>query len=201
MIVLLLLWAALGATLYTLASTHPPIDAFVRWAAATAIICVIGGLMIRAQPLGEATILGRIGGAFVRWGYRAGQGKLPPAVIISWLVWLVIGAAAIWALHFRNEVRPLVLTLGWASQVLLLFYLVGMWLANAGADSHFRNRFITMAGMVLLLLATSVVLWFKAAGTARGAAVILAAIPLGAALIYGIFVAVLMLVGGKARWN
>lgn len=201
MIILLLLWAALAGTLYTITTTHPPTEAFTRWAIVIAVLCVLGGLAIRSQPVGEATIFGRIGSAFVRWGYRAGQGKLPAAVVISWLVWLVIGAAAIAMLHFRNEVQPLILSLGWATEVLLLFYLVGMWLANAGANSAFRMRFLTMAGMVVVLLAASMLLWFKSGGASRNLAVIIAAIPLGVALVYGIFLAVIMTVGGKARWN
>lgn len=200
MIVLALLWIGLGATLYMIASTHPPMDALVRWAIGIAVACAIGGLLIRSQPLGEATLMGRIGAAFVRWGYRAGQGKLLAAVVISWLVWLVIGATAIWALHFRDELQPLILTLGWAAQVLVLFYLVGMWLANAGADSHFRGRFVSMAAVVLLVLLASVTLWFQSGGKSR-IALYLAAIPLAASLLYTVFMAVVLLTGSKARWN
>lgn len=201
MIILLVLWAALAGTLYTIATTHPPMDAFTRWAVILAVLCLLGGVAIRSQPMGEATIFGRVGGAFVRWGFRASQGRLWPSVLMSWLVWLVIGGGAIAALTFRNELQPLLLSLGWTVQVLLLFYLIGMWLANAGANGAFRMKFLSMAGMVVLLLAVSALLWFRTGGASRSLAVLIAAIPLGAALVYGVFLAVIMTVGGKARWN
>lgn len=201
MIILLLLWAALAGTLYTIGTTHPPVEAFTRWAVIIGVVCILGGIAIRSQPVGEATIAGRVGSGFVRWGYRAGHGTLPAAVVISWLVWLVIGAAAIAAFHFRHDLRPLILSLGWTTEILLLFYLIGMWLANAGAESAFRLRFLSMAGMVLAILVVSVLLWFKSGGSGRNLAVVIAAIPLGVTLVYGIFLAVLMTVGGKTRWN
>ncbi len=201
MLLLLLLWAALAGTLYTIATTHPPLEAFTRWLILVAVLCLVGGLAIRSQPLGEATILGRLGSAVVRWGFAASQGKLWAAVVISWLVWLVIGAGAIGALHFRDQLQPVILSLGWATEVLLLFYLVGLWMANAGAGTSFRMKFVSMAGMVLLLLASSIFLWFRTTGAMRTTAVIIAAIPLGVSLLYGAFVMVMILVGGKARWN
>jgi hypothetical protein len=201
MLLLLLLWAALGGTLYTIATTHPPMEAFTRWLILLAVLCVVGGLAIRSQPLGEATIFGRLGSVVVRWGFAASQGKLWAAGLISWLVWLVIGAGAIGALHFRHDLQPVILSLGWATEVLLLFYLIGMWMANAGADSAFRMKFVSMAGMVVLLLATSMFLWFQTTGAPRTTAVLIAAIPLGITLLYGIFLAVMVLVGGKTRWN
>jgi hypothetical protein len=201
MLFLLLLWAALAGTLYTIATTHPPLEAFTRWLILVAVLCLVGGVAIRSQPLGEATIFGRVGSAVVRWGFAASHGKLWAAVVISWLVWLVIGAGAIGALHFRDQVQPTILSLGWTSEVLLLFYLIGMWMANAGADSSFRMKFVSMAGMVVLLLASSIFLWFRTTGAIRNTAVIIAAIPLGVALLYGAFMAVMLLVGGKARWN
>ena len=201
MLLLLLIWAALGGTLYTLGTTHPPLEAWVRWAILMAVLCVLGGIAIRSQPIGEATLFGRLGGSVVRWGFRATQGKLLPSVLISWLVWLVIGAGVVGALTFRDSLQPLILALGWTTELLLLFYLIGMWMANAGADAHFRGKFVSMAGVVLLLLASSAFLWFRTTGATRSTAVIIAAIPLGATLIYAVFMVVLVLVGGKARWN
>jgi hypothetical protein len=200
-LLLLLLWIALAGTLYTIATTHPPLDAFARWLILMGVLCLVGGGAIRSQSLEEPTFLGRLGSVAVHWGFRASHGRLWAATIISWLIWLVIGAGAIGALHFRDTVQPMILSLGWATEVLLLFYLVGMWLANAGASPAFRMKFVSMAGMVLLLLASSLFLWFGTRGTTRAAAVIIAAMPLGATLLYGVFVAVMVLVGGKARWN
>lgn len=201
MILLLALWAALGATLYTIASTHPPMDALTRWAVIIGVLCVLGGLAIRSQPIGEATIFGRFGGAFVRWGFRATHGKLLPSVVISWLVWLVLGAAAIWAFHARNDLQTLIITLGWATQMLALFYVAGLWLSNAGANASFRMKFVSMAGVLLLMLAASVFLWFRSGEASRSLAVMIAAIPAGIAILYGVFVAAMMIVGRNARWN
>ncbi|HWA16243.1 MAG TPA: hypothetical protein VG817_07415, partial [Gemmatimonadales bacterium] len=102
MLLLLLIWAALGGTLYTIGTTHPPLEAWVRWLILMAVLCTVGGLAIRSQPVGEATVFGRLGGSVVRWGFRAGGGQLVPAVAISWLVWAVLGAGAIGALASRD---------------------------------------------------------------------------------------------------
>lgn len=201
MLLLLLIWTALGATLYTLATTHPPVEAWVRWSILLGVLCTLGGIAIRSQPIQQATIFGRLGGSVVRWGFRATQGRLLPAVIISWLVWLVIGAGAIGAITTRAALQPLILSLGWTTEVLLLFYLVGMWMANAGGSTAFRMKFVTMAGMVVLMLAASTFLWFRTTGATKSGAVIIAVIPLVVALVYGVFLAVILLVGGKGRWN
>jgi hypothetical protein len=76
-----------------------------------------------------------------------------------------------------------------------------MWMANAGANSSFRMKFVSMGAVVLLILLTSIFLWFRTGGASRSLAVLIAAIPLGMSLIYGIFVAAMLLLGGRSRWN
>lgn len=203
MIILLVIWAALAGALYTTARGNPPLTAFAQWATLTAIACVLGALAIRSQPIGQATIMGRLGGAFLRWGFRAGRGQLLPATMISWLVWLLIGGTVITLLHFPDNIEVLLLVLAWACELGALFYLTGIILANPGATGDFRMRQLAIAIGGGSLILGSALLWFVVdTSWSHRLAVIVAGGPFALVVVgYGLFLLFAMTLGRKARSN
>ena len=203
MIILAVLWAALAGVLYTIARGAPPLTAFGEWATFMAVGCLLGGLAIRSQPLGQATIFGRLGSAFVHWGFRAGRGRLLPAIAISWLVWLLIGGTAIALLHFPDNLHVLLLVLAWACELGALFYLLGHVMANPGSSGDFRMRQLSMVAGVGSLILASALLWFVVdTAWSRRLAVIVAGGPFALVVAgYGLFLLFALTIGRKARWN
>jgi hypothetical protein len=92
MTLLVVLWALMAAAAVVFATRLTLPMALAAWAALAAAVCVGGAFPLQLQPVGISTASGRIGGSFVHWGFRAGQGQLIPAMVISWLIWTFAGA-------------------------------------------------------------------------------------------------------------
>ena len=176
--------------------------ALAVWAAVTAVVCITGAIQLQLQPVGISTTSGRIGGSFVYWGFRAGQGQLIPATVISWLVWLLLGAAIIGLTQFRSQPRHVLMILAWTVDVASLFYVLGVLGANRGSSGGLPSTLLMLSTVLLVMIAGSAVLWWYV-GTerARMAALALAGgPPLVIGVGYGFFMAV-TLIGARGKWN
>jgi len=187
-----------------------PALAFGAWAGVAVLLCGIGALLLWSQPMGKSTIGGRIGYQVVHFGFRASQGKLVGAALISWGVWLVVGSGVIWMTQGRWQPLRTAMALTWMIDLLALFYLWGITLRNrprAGAPDGVRMRMplplIKLSGGIVALVVVSAVLWWvMGTPAAQLAALLIAAGPLvvvGGG--YGLFFVVMMTAGKHARWN
>lgn len=168
------------------------------WAGAALVLCILGAALIASQPLSTPTFAGLIGSIFTRRGFRVGGGRLPPAVLVSWLYWIVLGSAAIAIVHHRRDVWMILLLLSWLILTLGLMFIAGQVII-ASRSGRVPGSLSKLAGVLTLLLLASGGL--AAAGHA-GIALLLAGIPI--ALIgggYGLFVLLIVTVGRNARWN
>lgn len=209
--VTLLCWAALVALAAAVGVRQGPLFAYAEWAGIAALLCVASALLIRSQPMGKATIAGRIGYMVTHYGFRAAQGRLFGAAVISWLVWSVVGIAAIWVVQGDRSLIQVAMAVTWVANTYALMYMWGIALRNRprvdpgerpSLPSLPRSLRQITAGL-LVLTAVSMAVWF-AVGTpgARLAAVVMAAAPLvviGGG--YGVMLLVFMTAGRNVRWN
>jgi hypothetical protein len=200
MTLLLVLWALMAAAAVVCAMKLTLPMALTAWAAFAAAVCAGGALLLHLQPVGISTATGRIGGSFVHWGFRAGQGQLVPAMVISWLIWTLVGAAIIALTQNRSQPRHVLMILAWTVDVAALLHVSGVFAENRGS-AGMAGTLLVLATVLLGMVAGSAALWWLV-GTdrARMAALALAGgPPLVIGLGYGLFLAVVLIVGG--RWN
>jgi hypothetical protein len=179
MILHIVTWVAMAALAATGGMQLGFSTALIDWAVFAAIACAGGALLIHRQPMGVATTGGLFGCSFVRWGFRAGHGKLIPAAMISWLIWLPLGGAIIAGIHFTAHL-PIIIT--WTGDLLGLFYIVGVMMANSGG--RVPRSLIKVALGLVGLIGGSAFLWFQA-GT-DGARAIAVAVAGGPPLFVGV---------------
>lgn len=177
--------------------------ALAAWAALTALLCAAGALLIRLQPMGVVTAGGRFGGRFLRWGFRAGHGRLPAIACISWLVWMLLGAMITGVTQSRSQPRLVLMTLAWAVDAAALMWVLGVLSVNWRSSGPMKRSLMTMALALAGMIAGSAALWWGVATDgSRAAALLLAGGPplvLGGG--YGLMLAAMMTMGRKARWN
>jgi hypothetical protein len=194
-IILLTIWAALAALAVGCAWQLELSSAVIAWSVAAAIACTIGAFLISRQPLGIATLGGRFGSAVVRWGFRAGHGRLTMAAMISWLIWFSLGAATIAAIKFPTHLPILT---AWTGDIIGLFYVIGVMLTNV--SGRIPASLVKVVAGILGLIAGSMFLWFRA-GSDQARAIALAVAggpPLLVGAIYG-FVLTTGLLSGRFR--
>jgi hypothetical protein len=173
MIVHLAMWLAMAALAATCGIQLNFPAALIAWAAFAVIACAGGALLIHRQPMGVATNGGLFGCGFVRWGFRAGRGKLMPAAAISCLIWLLLGGTIITSTQFTSHLPIIV---AWTGDSLGLFYIVGVMLANR--SGRVPASLIKIVLGLVGLIAGSACLWFQAGtDSARAIAVAVAGGP------------------------
>lgn len=208
-------WAAMAAGAVMVGLRLGPLYAYAAWAGLALLLCAAGALLIRSQPMSKPTFRGRVGYQFVHFGFRASQGRLGSAALISWGVWCVVGTAAVWIVHGWSagaELLRLAMGVTWCINTLALMYIWGIVLRNrprGGGETQADLRMRVPASLVKLTLAVggltavSVVLWFvMGTPAARLAAVVIAAGPVvvvGGA--YGLVLGVMLTAGKNVRWN
>jgi hypothetical protein len=186
--------------------------AWGAWAGFAAVVCAFGALLIASQPLGRATLAGRIGYQVVHFGFRASQGQLKGAALISFAVWLVIGSAAIWTVMGGWQPLRAAMALTWTIDILGIFYIFGIALrdrprVDSGEASRVPLRLPNSlakvaAGLAVLIAISAGLWWLMGTPAAQLAALLLAAGPLvviGGG--YGLMLAVMLTAGKNARWN
>ncbi len=197
---LLLGWVLMVLAMVKLSLGPAERPALLYWAAVSLAACVLGALAIASQSVGQPTLAGRFGSSVVRWGFRATQGRLWGATIISWLLWLVIGSAVILGIRAQGNLPYRMMLLAWTVDFGILCYLLGVWLMNRGSGMH---SLLTMAAILIGMIAVSGTLWFaNGSDAARKTALMVGGgPPLVIGTGYGLFLLVVMTVGRNARWN
>ncbi len=176
--------------------------ALAAWAGVDLSLCLLGALLLARQPIGQGTAAGLAGSLIVHWGYRVGNGRLARAVGISWVVWMVVGAAAIGIVKHRAEPAAILLILAWLVDGLLLMRLCGIAILfrRSGRLPWHIMKFI---GVLIAMIACSAGLWWGTGGDwGRRMALWLAGGPpllIGGG--YGLLLLVMLAAGRKARWN
>jgi hypothetical protein len=199
-LILLLVWAFMLAALVAMIRTAPS-RPLVWWALVAAIFCGLGTLAIARQPIGQPTAWGRLGSGVVHWGWRAGRGKLWPPVVISWVIWVLVGLAAVGLVRHRDDGFHQVLILAWAVEVAALFYILGLGLSKQFSTGFLPPSLLGIAGSLILMVGASA--WLASTGTPaakRLALMVAGGPPLIIAVTYGLFLLVTLAVG-RGRWN
>jgi hypothetical protein len=169
------------------------------WSGLVAVLCGFGALLLSRQPVGVATASGQLGAAILRWGYKVGRGQLPGIVVVSWLIWVALGAAVMAVTLFRAEALTPWMILAWTIDGLALIYLIGVMTTRSGRT---RIALLTPLLAVLGMIGLSGALWRAGTESARETALLIggAPIPLLAAG-YGLMMAAMMLGGRKGGWK
>jgi hypothetical protein len=203
MLILLLGWAVMAGAATTLAQRMPLRGALLVWVVVAGVASALGSWALSSQPVGQATLAGRLGYSIVHWGFRAGNGKLLAAALISSLVWVLVGWAVVLVLHYRAEQMHALLVLAWLIDALAFLYVVGLLLARRGASGSFTTPLLAMAGILVGLIAVSLAVSSlgRSSDSTRLALIVAGGPPLVISLGYGLFVVVTLAVGSRARWN
>ena len=169
------------------------------WSGVAAALCGLGALLLSRQPVGFATASGQLGAAVLRWGYKVGRGQLPGIVVVSWLIWVALGAAVMALTIFRTEGLTPWMILAWTIDGVALIYLIGVMATRSGRT---RSALLIPLSAVLGMIGVSGALWQRGTESARETALLLggAPIPLLAAG-YGLMMAAMMLGGRKGGWK
>ena len=172
---------------------------FAVWSGLVAVLCGFGALLLSRQPVGVATASGQLGAAILRWGYKVGRGQLPGIVVVSWLIWVALGAAVMAVTLLRAEALTPWMILAWTIDGLALIYLIGVMTTRSGRT---RIALLTPLLAVLGMIGLSGALWRAGTESARETALLIggAPIPLLAAG-YGLMMAAMMLGGRKGGWK
>ena len=145
--------------------------------------------------------MGRVGGLLVRWGFDVGQGQLFPALVISWFIWALLGAAIVSLIVFRSD-RPLAtMILVWAIDAFALIYVLGI--AFSGASPSLAISLLPIFAALAGMLIVSGFLWFHPHlfGGRRTAMLVAAGPPLLVGGGYMFFLLIMLVVGQFTRWN
>jgi hypothetical protein len=179
-----------------------PTVAGLIWAAAAAVACAAGAVLLRTSPVGRVTWRNRAAGTLIPWGWRMNAGRLWPVVVVSWCVWVLSGTAAILLRPGPAEESPAVglrvgLFAAWVVDGAALLYLLGT-VRQATPGSRVDPLWAVSAA-VLAVIAVSIGLYL---GDRPEAALLVAGGPpaVGGGLA-GVAVLLVVTVGRNARWN
>ncbi|MFO0982838.1 MAG: hypothetical protein U1E76_14090 [Planctomycetota bacterium] len=190
--------------------------AVVLWTVAMTMVCAATALLLERQPAGRVSLVNRVAGLVLPWGYRLGRGRLAPIVVTSCVMWALLGLAATLAVsaHLAPRRQPPSAAAGApAPSVLLTSLLYAAWLVDGAALLHLigvmassRRRLpmavilpaLALAAMVL----ASIVLALPTSGGHRPLALLIAGgPPLLIGLSYGAFVLVMVVFGRHTSWH
>jgi hypothetical protein len=177
--------------------------ALAAWCALTGLACGLGAMLLARQPLGVSTMAGRIGGRAVRWGYRVSGGRLGIAVLVSWLIWTILGAAVIGMVQHRSSLQHVLMILAWCVDAVAMLYVIGILLARWRPAGQMPGSLVKLATILGAMIVGSLVLWWvvRSEGARSTALLIAGGPPLVIGVAYGLFVVLIVTVGRRARWN
>jgi len=169
------------------------------WSGLVAALCGLAALLLSRQPVGVATVSGQLGVALLRWGYKVGRGQLPGIVVVSWLIWVILGAAVMALTTFRSDPLTRWMIVAWTIDGLALIYLIGLIATRTGRT---RGTLLTPLLAVLAMIAVSGALWQRGTESARENALLIGAAPIPIlAAGYGLMMAAMLLGGRKGGWK
>jgi len=169
------------------------------WSGVVAALCGLAALLLARQPVGVATASGQLGAAVLRWGYKVGRGQMPGIVVVSWLIWVILGAAVMALTTFRSDPLTRWMIVAWTIDGLALIYLIGLMVTRTGRT---RGALLMPLLAVLGMIAVSGALWQRRTESTRENALLIggAPIPILAAG-YGLMMAAMLLGGRKGGWK
>ena len=129
--------------------------ALATWAGLAAVVCVAGAILLQLQPVGVSTASGRVGSGFVHWGFQVGRGQLTPAVIISWLVWTLLGSAIIGLVQFRSDPRHVLMVLAWTVDIAALLYVTGVLATSRHSGGAMPGSLLVVAVALVAMIGGS----------------------------------------------
>ncbi|HEU5155115.1 MAG TPA: hypothetical protein VFU03_10325, partial [Gemmatimonadales bacterium] len=145
------------------------------WSGLAAALCGLGALLLSRQPVGVSTASGQLGAAVLRWGYKVGRGQLPGIVLVSWLIWVALGAAVMALTIFRTQGLTPWMILAWTIDGVALLYLIGLMAIRSGRT---RSALLMPLLAVLGMIGVSSVLWLKGTESARESALLVGGAPI-----------------------
>lgn len=200
----------------SLAGGFGPIGAIAIWSGSVFGVCGLTGLALSRQREGRVSILNYLAGTVLPFGYRVGNGKLVPIVVVSSLAWVAIGVSAVLSVGAQPQATAAVATraatevpsgvlrvllyLAWLVDGFVFLRVGSQFVQRRHSTSPAMLRFLIGLGAVLLV---SVLLVVGAPSETRlGLALAIAGgPPLVVGGGYGIFLAVVLCCGRKLRWN
>ncbi|AWM40211.1 hypothetical protein GobsT_13420 [Gemmata obscuriglobus] len=194
--------AAAAAACYGLAEGLGAGPALLLWAAAAAGACVLGAVLLRVSAVGRITWRNRAAGYLIPWGWRLNRGRLWPVAVVSWVVWVAVGAAALLLRPSPGEDGPAVgvriaLFAAWAVDAAALVFILGS-IRQATPGGRVGSLWKLVA-VIAGLVGASVALHL---GDLSRAALLLAGGPPAVLIVIAaLFVGLMMTVGRNARWN
>lgn len=207
---MLLILVAVGAC-WLLATQVGVWTSLLIWSVAMGAGCVLAVAVLRTAPVGRITWKNRLAGFFLPFGYAIGRGKLPAIALVSWLVWVLIGTGVslvVWGMNrpgagTASQANPkfwaTLLFIGWAIDTAGTLYVLGIMRKNFRIRSTSGQQLLKIILILLGLIGASVVLWTR--GNVRPAAIVAVGPPLALALVYGLFIVVVVIPWGNRRWN
>lgn len=181
--------------------------AVAAWSLGMLIACVIIAVLLSRQPVGSRNIINQLAGWLLPWGWRLTQGVLARMVAVSWLVWVMQGAAAA-ALAAVGEpagqqnpsaALKALLYLAWVIHGWGALYLLGIMVSNRRVSPPLLLPTLILAGLV----AASATIFFRAPsqGTLISA-LLVAGAPIALSSVgFGVFTCVLLIAGRKTNWR
>lgn len=198
-----LLVAAAAAACSLLAERYGTRAAGLIWAAAAACACGAGTALLATSAVGRVTWRNRVAGYLIPWGWRLNRGRLWPVPIISWVVWVAIGAAALVLRPGPAAEEPpglgvrVALFAAWVADAAALLYVAGT-IRQATPGGRVRSLW-DLAAVIALVLAVSVGLYLG--GLATAALVVGGGPPAVLGGCAAVFVLLVATLGRNARWN
>lgn len=187
------------------------------WIPASAVVAGLGALLLKTSTTGQITWKNWAAGCLMPWGYKLGQGRLGWIIVLSWIVWSLIGVAVVvqQAVSTAPPTTPTtapsdvpsafwswMLFAAWAGNGAALLYLLGTIGNNFKLSSTSGKSLLKIMVLLITVTAGSVVLHFN--GYTRSAAMLAAGPLLFVGLILGVFVSIIAIAtlsGKPIRWN
>lgn len=169
------------------------------WAVASALACGIGAVLLRTSAIRRVTWRNRLAGYLIPWGWRLNRGRLWPIPVVSWVVWMAAGGAAVLLRPTAEELTPVVriaLFAAWMVDAALVFLLGTIVQATPG--SRVGPLWKPAAGIAGVIVAS---IGLYLAGLTMIALVVGGGPPLAIGGGLGLFVLLLATVGRYTRWN
>ncbi len=174
-------------------------------AALALVACIAGVVLLRTSEVGRVTWKNRVAGWLIPWGWRINSGKLWPAAVVSWVVWMLVWAAVtvltppgVEPLSAWDVATRILLGVAWMIDGLALGYLIGTLRQHFSTGSGgWSLRVIT--ALLTTMIAVSVALHLF--GLTTAGFLVAGGPPLLVGGGYGLFLAALLLFGRNSRWN
>lgn len=192
--------AVAAAVCYWLAERFGFVTAALVWAGLTAVGCATGAVLLRTSAIGRVTWRNHTAGYLIPWGWRLNKGRLRPVAVISWCVWMLIGAAAVLLLP-TGEAPGFGVRAGlfaaWIIDAAALLYLLGT-IRQATPGSRVGSLWkLSLAAFAVIGVSVGLSL----SGMPEAALVVGGGPPTVALGCVGLVMLIFVTVGRNTRWN